>query len=244
MQIATMKVRVKGGDAEESVINASEFNEELHEQIGDINDPEQVLDQIARTRDLEHLAELERQEMIKPKDERDPEVIDALYKKRLQLTYSGPRRAQVRTVVDPGEVEDVEPMLVPRSHNANIRSDREGSDGGQLSGGGEGVGGSGSPFDPIGRAKSPEELDRLAESIENRRKELAKAEEDKGENGDGDDKTAKVLDGTVVDVRSAVADIEDEAELDALEKAEKKGSKRQGVLDAIERRREALDKKE
>ena len=48
------------------------------------------------------------------------------------------------------------------------------------------------------------------------------------------------LDGTVAEVKDAIAGVDSEEELDALAEAEQEGKGRQGVFDAIDARSEAL----
>jgi hypothetical protein len=223
-------------------INVEDFKDDLHEKVtakrggkkgaaGGVN-TDLLLDRVESAESIDDVTQVEMWLSGKGPEYRTPELLQALAEKRLELTTTRERGHVETRVVHPDPVP-YEPYLAPASHNKSASRDQ-----GDVFGGAD----TAEPGfrDPISHAQTEEELDRLAESIQARREALQAAQEQEVADGEGGDSTDKVLEGTVGDVREHVGSVKDEAELDALEKAEKKGSKRSGVLDAIDRRREQL----
>lgn len=206
-------------------INEDEFDSALHEKLEDPKDEAaaKLLDRVLDVSTLEELLHVEKLVAETPGEERDPDLMNALFDKRRQLT-EGPRRSQVRTVADHGEETVYEPYLAPASHNRMVAKD-QGDGGVRVQGTLE--------------TATEEDLSTLEQLIAERRDRLKANAEAKGDDGDSG---FDITDVTVVEARAhiekAAAD-----ELDALEKAEKAGPKRVGVLDAIDKRRETLDTK-
>jgi hypothetical protein len=232
-------VTVKREDGSIANINKEDFREGEHTLIkskrraggpvGGVN-VDLLLDRVDNATTIDDITQVEMWLSGKGPEFRTPELLGALASRRIELTTVR-ERGHVEARVIHADPEPMAPYLAPASHNRNASRDQ------------------GSVFDaagatdpgyrdPISGAKSEEELDRLAESIEARRQALKK-EQELAEDA-GSDEGGDVLDGTVGDVREHVATLDNEADLDALEKAEKKGAKRAGVLDAIDKRRAAL----
>lgn len=233
-------VTVKLEDGTVANINKEDFRDGTHTlvkskrrtggPVGGVN-VDLLLDRVSDATTIDDVTQVEMWLSGKGPEYRTPELLEALASKRIELTSTRERGHVEARVIHPDEVP-YEPYMAPASHNRDAARDQ-----------GSVFGGTSEPGyrDPISGAKSEEELDRLVESIEARREALKKEAEAGAEAGQGSE-GGDVLDGTVGDVREHVGTLGTEDELDALEKAEKKGAKRAGVLDAIDKRRAALKK--